>query len=294
MEAAVTAPAPRARTRGGPLAILSLPTVLLVVFFLIPMLIMVQMAFLRFPPNTSSGYTPQHFTDALTNHTNWKIAIDTFVIASLAQAVMLAIALPLGYFMAFRAGRWELPLLLGLVLADELNPVVKTYAWQAILGRNGVVNKLLQSVHVIDHPITWLFFSRFAVIVVLAAGYLTYTTIPIYAAMKAINPSVFEAAVDLGAGWWVKARRVLVPLAAPGIFIAIILVYIPMLTDFVAPNLVGGTSVYMLGQRAADLILQGADWGDGAALNFVLLLVSIVVSLLAYRLSRLHRLETSS
>src|SRR5436309_279485 len=114
MEAAVTAPAPRARTRGGPLAILSLPTVLLVVFFLIPMLIMVQMAFLRFPPNTSSGYTPQHFTDALTNHTNWKIAIDTFVIASLAQAVMLAIALPLGYFMAFRAGRWELPLLLGL------------------------------------------------------------------------------------------------------------------------------------------------------------------------------------
>src|SRR5437867_2251331 len=129
--ATITKP-PRSRARRGPFAILSVPTSLLIVFFLIPMLIMVQMAFLRFPPNTASGYTSQHFVDALTNYTDWKIGLDTFVIASLAQAVMLAIALPLGYFMAFRAGRWELPLLLGLVLADELNPVVKTYAWQAI------------------------------------------------------------------------------------------------------------------------------------------------------------------
>ena len=122
------------------------------------------------------------------------------------------------------------------MLADELAPVVKIYAWQVILGRNGIVNWLIPG-----PPTTWLLFSSFAVIVTLAASYITYTTIPIYAAMKAIDASMFESAVDLGAGWWVQSKRLLIPLAAPGIFIAMILVYIPMLTDFVTADIVGGT-----------------------------------------------------
>ncbi len=84
-------------------------------------------------------------------------------------------------------------------------------------------------------------------IIVLSTSYLTYTVIPIYAAMKAIDSNLFEAALDLGAGWWTSARRVLLPLIAPGIFIALLLVYIPLFTDFASPTLVGGTSGYMLG-----------------------------------------------
>ena len=188
------------------------------------------------------------------------------------------IAIPLAYFMVFKAGRWELFLLLSLVLADELAPVVKVYAWQVILGRNGIMNWLIPG-----PPYPGCSFSPFAVIVTLAATYITYTTIPIYAAMKAIDPSMLEAAVDLGAGWWVQARRILIPLAAPGIFIAMILVYIPMLTDFVTADIVGGTGSYMMGQRVRDLILGSGDWGAGSALNFVLLTLSVVV--LAGRLS---------
>ena len=83
--------------------------------------------------------------------------------------------------------------------------------------------------------------------------------------MKAIEPAVFEAAVDLGASAWQQTRKVLLPLAAPGIFIALILVYIPMLTDFVTADIVGGAGggTYMMGQRVRDLILQGANWGAG-------------------------------
>ena len=95
----------------------------------------------------------------------------------------------------------------------------------------------------------------------LAASWITYTTIPIYAAMKAIDPALFEAAVDLGASWWTRARRILIPLAAPGIFIAMILVYIPMFTDFVTANLVGGTNSYMLGNAVNDLILVARTTG---------------------------------
>ena len=92
-------------------------------------------------------------------------------------------------------------------------------------------------------------------ILTLSTTYITYTTIPIYAAMKAIEPATFEAATDLGAGWWQQARKILIPLAAPGIFVAMILVYIPMLTDFVTSDIVGGTGSYMMGQRVRDLIL---------------------------------------
>ena len=131
--------------------------------------------------------------------------------------------------------------------------------WQVILGRNGILNWLIPG-----EPIEWLLYSRFAVILTLSTTYITYTTIPIYAAMKAIEPSMFEAAVDLGAGWWQQARKILIPLAAPGIFIAMILVYIPMLTDFVTSDIVGGTS--SPGGRL-DVEIAGLTLREGRAIS---------------------------
>ncbi len=259
---------------------------LLVLLFLLPLLIMVQMSVLRFPPNTAGGYTLQHYSDVLTNDLNLHIAMTTLFIGTTAMAIMLIIAIPLAYYMVFKAGKLELFILLSLVLADELAPVVKIYAWQVILGRNGIVNFLIPG-----PPLEWLLYSRFAVIVTLSTTYITYTTIPIYAAMKAIDPAVFESAVDLGAGWWQQAKKILIPLAAPGIFIAMILVYIPMLTDFVTSDIVGGAGSYMMGQRVRDLILQTGDWGAGSALNFLMLGVSGIFSLVAFRLARLNRID---
>jgi spermidine/putrescine transport system permease protein len=287
VNAVATASASRVRRRaGGAFGILFAPVTLLVVFFVAPMVIMLGMSLVRFPPNLSSGYTASHYSAVLTDPFNLKIAWTTLFIGTTAMAIMLAIALPLAYYMVFRAGRWELLILLALVLADELAPVVKIYAWQVILGRQGIVNWLIPG-----PPIAWLLFSRFAVVVTLAATYISYTTIPIYASMKAIDASTFEAAIDLGAGWWTQARRILIPLSAPGIFVAMILVYVPMLTDFVTADIVGGTGSYMMGQRVRDLILSLGDWGAGAALNFVLLVLALVFSLLAYRLGKLNRID---
>jgi ABC-type spermidine/putrescine transport system permease subunit I len=287
MAAATTSIArvPRRSPRGA-FGILFAPVTLLIVFFLAPMAIMLAMSIVKFPPNLSSGYTTSHYASVLSDPFNLKIAWTTLFIGTTAMAIMLAIALPLAYYMVFRAGKWELFILLSLVLADELAPVVKIYAWQVILGRQGILNWLIPGA-----PIQWLLFSRFAVIVTLAATYITYTTIPIYASMKAIDPAMFESAVDLGAGWWTQARKILIPLSAPGIFVAMILVYVPMLTDFVTADIVGGTGSYMMGQRARDLILSLGDWGAGAALNFVLLVVALAFSLVAYRLGKLNRID---
>lgn len=269
------------------LAVLVAPTTALVVLFVVPFAVLVQMSVLKFPPDAASGLTLDHYVDVVTDGLNLKIALTTLVIVTIAMAVMLLIALPLAYYMVFKAGKRELFLLLAIVVADELAPVVRVYAWQVILGRNGLINWVLPG-----PPIEWLLYSPFAVVIALVTSYITYTTIPIYAAMKAIEPVTLEAATDLGAGWFHQFRRILVPLAAPGILVAAILVYIPMYADFVAADILGGPSSYMLGQRIRDVILEEGDWGTGSAMNLVMLGLSGVFALLAYRMARLNRMAT--
>jgi spermidine/putrescine transport system permease protein len=276
---------------GRPLAFVSVPTGLLVVFFLAPMVVLGVISFEYGPLSGHSGFTFTNFTSIISDPLYRRVAVTTFEIATIAMLVQLLIAVPLAYVLAFKAGRFELPLLLFMVLADELNPMVRIYAWRMLLGREGIINSALQSMGLIDHPIDALLFSKFAVIVVLSTSYLTYTVIPIYASMKAVDAGLFEAARDLGASWLTTFRRILLPLIMPGVFVALLLVYIPLFTDFASPTLVGGTSGYMLGSVVNDLVLESGDLGAGSALSLMMLGASALFAVIAYRLSRIHRLD---
>ncbi|MCB0875973.1 MAG: ABC transporter permease [Solirubrobacterales bacterium] len=284
----------RAKRLVQPLAFMATPTALLIAFFLAPMLVMLGVAFDRglLDGGVGFNFTLTNFTDVISDPLNRKVALTTFEIATTAMLVQLIVAVPLAYVIAFKAGRWQVPILLFLVLADELNPMVRIYAWRMLLGREGLINEGLMSIGIINHPIDALLFSQFAVTVVLSTSYLTYTVIPIYGAMKAIDGNVFEAARDLGAGWWTTTRRVLLPLIAPGIFISLLLVYIPLFTDFASPALVGGTSGYMLGNVVNDYVLEAGDLNRGAAMSIIMLGLSALFALVAYRLARINRLES--
>ncbi len=284
----------RAKRLVQPLAFLGTPTALLLAFFLAPMLVMLGVALDRGLLDGGTGFnlTLTNFTDVISDPLNRKVALTTFEIATTAMLVQLIVAVPLAYVIAFKAGRWQVPILLFLVLADELNPMVRIYAWRMLLGREGLINSALTGIGIIDQPIDALLFNQFAVTVVLSTSYLTYTVIPIYGAMKAIDRNMFEAALDLGAGWWTTARRVLLPLIAPGIFVALLLVYIPLFTDFASPELVGGTSGYMLGNSVNDLVLESGDLHHGAAMSMLLLAIAAVFAAVAYKLARFDRLET--
>ena len=295
--ASIPAPAgQRSRSRRWlqPLAFLGTPTALLLLLFLGPMLVMLGVALDRGLLDGGVGFNPTltNFTDVITDPLYRDVALNTFEIATAAMIVQLLVAVPLAYVIAFKAGRWQLPILLFLVLADELNPMVRIYAWRMLLGREGLINEGLMRIGIIDQPIDALLFSQFAVTLVLSTSYITYTVIPIYGAMKAIDSNVFEAARDLGAGWWTTTRRVLLPLIAPGIFVALLLVYIPLFTDFASPALVGGTSGYMLGNVVNDLVLESGDLNRGAAMSIIMLALSALFALFAYRLARINRLES--
>ena len=275
-----------------PLGFLGLPTAILAAFFLAPMVVMLFIALQHGVLSGDEGWTLSNFTDVFGDPLYRDVALTTFQIATLAMLIQLAIAIPLAYVLAYKAGKFELGLLLFLVLADELNPMVRIYAWRMLLGREGIINSALMEIGLIDAPIDALLFSKFAVIVVLSTSYLTYTVIPIYAAMKAIDRNIFEAARDLGAGWFTTSRRILLPLIAPGIFVALLLVYIPLFTDFASPALVGGTEGYMLGNVVNDLVLESGDLNAGAAMSMLMLGASALFAIVAYRLTKIKQLES--
>ena len=272
-------------TRLIPWGLLTSPLVLVLGLFVAPLVILLLIS-LEVGPATDISYSTENYTEILGDETYRQVAMDTFVIATIAMAVQLAIALPFAYLMAFKAGRWELILLLGIVLADQLNPMIRIYAWRMLLGREGVINSALTSLGIIDAPIDALLFSKFATICVLATSSVTYTIIPIYAAMKAIDSNLLEAAKDLGAGWFTQFKRVLIPLSAPGIFAAVVLVYIPLFTVFSVPELVGGPDSYMLGSATQDLILETGDFQEGAALSFLMLIFCGLLAALSYWFAR--------
>ncbi|WP_006242590.1 ABC transporter permease [Mycolicibacterium tusciae] len=289
--AAEAAPARRRRT-WLPFGYLSAPMAVLVLLVFVPTIILFLISLGMKVGRGQSVWSLDAYVAILTDPLYHKVALTTVFIATCAMVVQLVIGVPLAYVMAFKSGRFEIPLLLGIVLLDQLNPVVRVYAWRMLLGRNGIINGFLQAIGVIDQPIDWLLFNQVTVIIVLSTSWITYTVIPLYAAMKAIDTTLFQAAADLGAGWWVMTRRILLPLAAPGIFMAVLLVYIPLFTDFATPTLVGGTSGYMLGQAVNDLILEQGDLARGAALSNLLLLAAGVVAAIAFRLAKINRLET--
>jgi spermidine/putrescine transport system permease protein len=271
------------------------PSFWLVVLFCGPLALLLWMSFQHRSITGTSGFTFDNYSTILTDPTYLKVMWNTVLTCTVSMSVMLLVGTPIAYLLAFRVGaRYELLLLLLFVMAGELNPLIRIYAWRTMLGREGVVNSILQAVGVIDAPIDALLFTRLSVVIVLSTTYIPYTTIPIYAALKAVEPDLLEAANDLGARLTTRFRKLLLPLAAPGIFVAVIIVYIPMFSEFATPALVGGTSGYMIGNAIQEQVLEAGNWGIGSAMSFMLLTLSAVVAVGGYRAARIRRLEASA
>jgi ABC-type spermidine/putrescine transport system permease subunit I len=286
----------RKSQRGGfrGLIYVSTPAIVLLVLFVGPLVVLLEMSLRRFSISGVDGFAGlTNYLTVLQDPSYPRVVLNTVLVASVSMGVMLFLAIPLAYLLAFRVGKLELPGLLLLVLADQLNPIIRVYAWRLLLGREGIINSFLQAIGLIQHPLDVLLFSKTAIIIVLSASYLSYTTLPIYAALKAVDPNLLEAAEDLGAGFISKLRKILIPLAIPGIFVAMILVFIPMLSEFVTPALVGGTSGYLLGNAIETQVLEVGNWGVGSAMSFLLLLLTVLLAAVSYKFAGLQRLETA-
>lgn len=189
--------------------------------------------------------------------------------------VVVLLSYPIGYFLALCVRRMKYVLLLVVIVPFLTSFLLRVLAWKVILGDRGVVNSLLFSLHVRrpDDPISWLLYSQFAVMLVLAYVWIPFVALPIFVSLNNLDRSLLEAASDLGASRWKTFLRVTLPLSAPGLLAAFIFVFVPTIGEFITPLLVGGPSGYLFGNAIQDLFTRGTDWQTGSVLAMFLLLV---------------------
>ena len=195
------------------------------------------------------------------------------------SAVVVLLAYPTGYFLAMCAGRRKYVLLLLIIAPFLTSYLLRVLAWKVILGDGGVINSFLTTTGITEAPVSWLLYSRFTVMLVLAYIWVPFVALPVFVSLDNLDRSLLEAAGDLGANRLRTFVRVTLPLSLSGVFAAFLFVFIPTLGEFVTPLLVGGTSGYMYGNSINDLFTKGLDWQTDSTL--ALFLLGIVAVLMA-------------
>ena len=222
--------------------------------------------------------------DSLTISFNYLSIIARSVWLSLITTVLsLAVGFPTAFFMATRGRRWRTLLVFMVTLPFWTNLLVRNYAWILILRDHGTINGLLLSLGIIDQPLP-LLHNQFAVAVGLTYSFLPFMVLPIYSSLEKIDLRLVEAAFDLYADRWRVLRKIIVPLAVPGIVAGSILVFIPSLGSYVTPELLGGGKTLMVGNLIGHQFGAARNWPFGAALGlFLLALVLLAMTLYAMR-----------
>ena len=210
---------------------------------------------------------------------------NSMVIAGITTVLALLIGYPTAYAIAKLPTRWRTVALILVVLPFWTNFLIRTYAWIVLLNSEGVLNKLLMGTGLIDHPIA-LLYTRGAVIAGLLYDYLPLMILPLYASIERLDPSLREAAANLGATRWRTFRDVTLPLTLPGVITGSLFVFVPSLGNFIVPELLGGGKTVMIGNVIRDQFLKARDWPFGAVLALVVIAFLVVMFMLQAFASR--------
>ena len=196
----------------------------------------------------------------------------------------LLLAYPLAYLLAFKVRRHKQLMYMAVIIPLWVSYLVRAYAWKIILGQSGILNGLLQSSGLIDEPLTFLLYSRWAVILALTHIYTPFTLMPIYAVLEAIPTALKEASQDLYASRWQTFRRIVLPLSLPGVVAGCTFAFVLSMGDFLAPQLLGGNdSALMVSNLVWSLFGVAYNWPLGAAVSVVVLLMTLFLLWLANR-----------
>ena len=270
------------------------PYLWLTVFFLVPFLIVLKIS-LSHTAIAQPPYTPVfdpaagwqglvEFFAALSFENYIFLASDWLYLASylkslevaLGSTVLLLLAgFPLAYGIARAPRRWQPALFVLVVLPFWTSFLIRIYAWINILQRDGLLNQVLVALRIVDEPPAWLATDT-AVYIGIVYSYLPFMVLPIYAALERMDESLIEAAADLGCPWWKAFWLVTLPLALPGVLAGAVLCFIPIVGEFVIPDLLGSSETMMIGQTLWTEFFANKDWPVASAVAIVLLCVLVV------------------
>src|SRR5215831_15020979 len=207
-------------------------------------------------------------------------------IAARVMIFSLLLGYPLAYYLSFHAGKHKDMLYQMVIIPLWVSYLVRAYAWKTILGSEGVLNTLLQYLHLTQHPLDFLLYSPFAVVLTLTHIYTPFAFLPIYASLEHIPRNLIEASHDLGASPSQTFWRVILPLSIPGVLAGATFAFVLSLGDFLAPLLLGGPSGVMISNIVVSLFGAAYDWPRGAAISFCMLGLVVALLFLAERLEK--------
>ena len=256
----------------------------LVLFFVVPLGLIV--AFSLMPRGPYGGVEPGFTLEA---YRQFFIPVylrtlgRTAVLALVCTALCLLLGFPVAWAIA-RSGRWKTPLLVLVVLPLWTSFLVRTFAVIFLLRDTGLVNQWLLSAGIIRQPLA-LLYTPGAVLAGLVYGLLPFMVLPIYASLEKLDLALLEAAEALGARGASRFRRVVIPLAMPGIVAGALLVFVPALGSFLTPDLLGGAKQLMIGNLIQNQFASARNWPFGSAASLVMLTVVLagVVAWLRFR-----------
>jgi len=296
------------RRNWGARLVLLLPYLWLLVFFLVPFVIVLKISLsqtaLALPPyvpvfDFAAGwaglveFTVQLSADSFRLLSSDAIYLLSYLkslqIAAISTIFLLAIGYPIAYGMARAPRAWQPPLVMAVVLPFWTSFLIRIYAWINILQRDGLLNDVLTRLHVIDAPAAWLS-SDTAIYIGIVYSYLPFMVLPLYAALEKMDETLLEAAADLGCPRWKTFWLVTLPLSLPGVAAGTLLCFIPIVGEFVIPDLLGGSETMMIGQTLWTEFFSNRDWPVASAIA-VSLLGLLLVPILFYERLQQRSLE---
>ena len=207
-------------------------------------------------------------------------------IAARVMIFSLLLGYPLAYLLSFHAGGRKNLLYQLVIIPLWVSYLVRAYAWKTILGTDGVLNTSMQYLHLTSHPLQFLLYSPFAVVLTLTHIYTPFTFLPVYAAMEHIPRNLVEASHDLGGSRLQTFWRVIFPLSIPGVLAGATFAFVLSFGDFLAPLLLGGPSGIMISNVVVSLFGAAYNWPLGAAISFCMLALVVGLLWLSEKLER--------
>ncbi|TPG70072.1 ABC transporter permease [Brevibacillus laterosporus] len=260
----------------------------LTIFFLVPMLFVVMLSFLK---RGIYGQIVYEFT--LANYARFfeslyvQIFIETLLVSLGTTFICLLLGYPLAYMITRLDRKWQNIWLLLVMIPFWINFLVRSYAWVIILRTQGLVNTVLQSLGLIDQPLT-LLYTPGAVLLGMVYALLPFIILPIYVSLEQLDRKKLEAAYDLGATPAKTFWHITLPLTMPGVVSGCILVFVSSLGMFVVPDVMGGAKSSLFGNVIQNQFLSARDWPFGSALSMVIVVFSIIMIYLYYRSTKMQ------
>ena len=209
----------------------------------------------------------------------------SLVVAAVSTAILLVIGYPIAYGMARLPQRWQGIAMMLVIVPFWTSFLIRIYAWINILQHDGLLNQILLALHVVSTPVVWLSTDS-AMYIGIVYSYLPFMILPLYATLAKMDPALLEAANDLGASPQSTFWLVTFPLSLPGVGAGALLCFIPIVGEFVIPDLLAGSDSMMIGQTLWLEFFTNKDWPVASAVAVVLLVLLVAPLTLYDRLQR--------